>query len=61
MVMRLNEPTIRGFKTSLNTRMRSAERELKVRPKSAQAELLMLKILHTKEMLELYIGEYDEG
>jgi len=59
--MRLNEPTIRGFKNSLNTRMRSAERELKVRPKSAQAELLMLKILHTKEMLELYIGDYDEG
>ena len=60
--MRLNEPTIRGFRNSLNMRMRSAERELKSRPKSAQANLLIVKILHARELLELYesTGPRDE-
>jgi len=60
--MNPNEPTIRGLRNSLNTRQRAAERELAIRPKSARADLLIVKIKHARELIELYLeGWSDEN
>jgi hypothetical protein len=52
--------SIRGLKTSLNTRRRAAEREMQRRPNSAAGQLYLLKVLYAQEMLDAYIESKNE-
>jgi hypothetical protein len=51
----MNQPTIRGFRLSLLTRLRTAERQLKVRPTNYQAQLAKVQMLQALELLETYV------